>query len=278
LFDAAVMPLAALATALLALGYTAYTVRGAGVALTWTVAALLAAAGRRAELVAHLLVAGTAAAFVVLLALPDDASFSVALLSVHAVVFALVMRRQRASLLALPAVLSLVVGSTWAYRLLAARPVYGYPAFLTPASAVALAAVSGWLVFGHIAARVEWADMRATPPSIRALVASSGALAALGWGYEELAHFHSREVSTSILAFYFAACGVATILVGRHRAIAGVRQVGLILAVYAALKAVIQVSSLPSVAPRIAIYLLVGCFLLAVAYWYRDGERVATGD
>ncbi len=150
------------------------------------------------------------------------------------------------------------------------RTLYGYPAFLTPASAVALASVAGWLAFGHIAARVHWADMRATPPSARALVASSGALAALAWGYAELASFRSPEISTSILAFYFAACGVATILVGRRRGIAGARRIGLGLAVYAALKAVVQVSALSAVGLRITSYLLVGCFLLAVAYWYRE--------
>ena len=46
-------------------------------------------------------------------------------------------------------------------------------------------------------------------------------------------------------------------------------EVASILAIYAALKAVVQASSLTLVGLRVGSYLLVGCFLLAVAYWYR---------
>jgi uncharacterized membrane protein len=48
---------------------------------------------------------------------------------------------------------------------------------------------------------------------------------------------------------------------------------GLALAIYAALKAVAQASGLSAIGLRVGSYLLVGCFLLGVAYWYR-----AAGD
>jgi hypothetical protein len=49
--------------------------------------------------------------------------------------------------------------------------------------------------------------------------------------------------------------------------------VGLALAIFAALKAVAQAYELRQVGLRVGSFLLVGAFLLAVAYWYR-----ATGE
>ncbi|MFL5574732.1 MAG: hypothetical protein ACJ79S_01990, partial [Gemmatimonadaceae bacterium] len=99
-----------------------------------------------------------------------------------------------------------------------------------------------------------------------------GALAAFLWGREELARAFSSDLATFLLIGYYAAAGVVAILVGRQRALAGARRAGLALAVYAALKAIAQASDLSDVALRVGSYLLVGLFLLAVAYWYRGGQ------
>ncbi len=104
---------------------------------------------------------------------------------------------------------------------------------------------------------------------IALVIGAAGAVAAVLWGREELSRAFSREIATFLLILYYAAVGVAAIHVGRWRAIPGARRAGLALAMYAALKAVVQASSLSLVGLRVGSYLLVGCFLLAVAYWYR---------
>ena len=68
---------------------------------------------------------------------------------------------------------------------------------------------------------------------------------------------------------FYASHRVGAIPSGRRRGVAALRQVGLALAIYAALKAVAQASTVALIGLRVGSYLLVGCFLLAVAYWYR---------
>ncbi|AHG92370.1 hypothetical protein J421_4835 (plasmid) [Gemmatirosa kalamazoonensis] len=53
------------------------------------------------------------------------------------------------------------------------------------------------------------------------------------------------------------------------RRIPAARQAGLALALYAALKAIVQASTLDPVGLRVGSYLLVGGFLLGVGWWYR---------
>ena len=94
------------------------------------------------------------------------------------------------------------------------------------------------------------------------------------WGNTELSHAYSARVATFLLILYYAAVGVASIFVGRAREIRILRHVGLGLAIFAALKAIAEASSL-AIGLRVGSYLLAGVFLLAVAYWYRerDGNR-----
>ena len=61
----------------------------------------------------------------------------------------------------------------------------------------------------------------------------------------------------------------------RRRRIPLLRHVGLALAIFAALKAIGEASSL-AIGIRVGSYFLAGLYLLAVAYWYRD--RSATPD
>jgi hypothetical protein len=84
----------------------------------------------------------------------------------------------------------------------------------------------------------------------------------------------SPDVATFLLVGYFAAAGIAAISVGRARRVAGARQAGIGLALYAAVKALAQASHLDPVGLRVGSYLVVGGFLLAVGYWYRAaGDR-----
>jgi hypothetical protein len=94
----------------------------------------------------------------------------------------------------------------------------------------------------------------------------------------ELASAVSPDVSTFLLIFYYASCGVAAIFVGRRDSRSDLRRVGLALAIFAALKAVAQAYELAQVGLRVGSFLLVGGFLLAVAYWYRAaGDADAAG-
>ena len=91
------------------------------------------------------------------------------------------------------------------------------------------------------------------------------------WGNTELSHAYSADIATFLLILYYAAVGVAAIFVGRARTIRMLRQVGLGLAIFAALKAIAEASSL-AIGLRVGSYLLAGVFLLAVAYWYRETD------
>ena len=59
--------------------------------------------------------------------------------------------------------------------------------------------------------------------------------------------------------------------------VAAARQAGLALALYAALKAIVEVSQLDAIALRVGSYLLVGGFLLGVGYWYRRQDDEVVG-
>ena len=273
---AVLLPLAFLAAALLALP-DASTVRGALLAVGWAAAAVVAAwdapdARLRA---AHLAAAGLASALAVALATAERRLPGVALLAAHAAVVSWAMTRARATLLALPALAALLLATGWAYDLLHARPAYGYTPFLTLPSLAALALVAAWCAFTWQASRggaAGVAGVAGAPgdqAAERALVASLAPVAALAWGREELAFAYSPELSTFLLVLYYAAAGVLAIFVGRGRHLPIARRAGLALAIYAALKAVVQANELSSIGLRVGSYLAVGGFLLGVAYWYR---------
>ncbi len=88
------------------------------------------------------------------------------------------------------------------------------------------------------------------------------------WIHVELSHAISLDVSTFLLVAYYAVTGILAIGIGRWRSIPLLRQLGLALSVFAAIKAMVETSSL-SIGWRVGGYLLAGIFLLGVAYWYR---------
>ena len=155
------------------------------------------------------------------------------------------------------------------------RPQYGYTPFLTSPSVAALAMSGAWLVASWNASRVEFENgQRVGSANTQNLLRVGGSAITFLWGHVELGRAYSADVSTFLLIGYYAVVGVAAILIGRARAIPILRHVGLALAIFAALKAMAEASSLV-IGWRVASYFLAGLFLLAVAYWYRERESSA---
>jgi uncharacterized membrane protein len=93
---------------------------------------------------------------------------------------------------------------------------------------------------------------------------------AIVWGRMEFAEAFSRDLATFLLIAYYAACGVVSIVIGRRVGIQRLRVAGLVLAIYAALKAVLHASDISGVLLRVAAYGAVGVFLLGAGYGYRE--------
>jgi uncharacterized membrane protein len=267
LFTAAVLPLALGAIAVEVAANTA-TAR-ALVAVGWTAAALAAAYAQPAVRATHLMVAGITSGAAVFLALESVTVKASVALAAHAAALALLLRRERTKLLGVPIALSLTIATLWAFTLLNRRPLFGYTPFLTSASLAAAAVAAAWLVVSWNASRVKLADGGTGTVETRTAVRLAGAVVTFMWGNEELSRAYSRDVSTFLLILYYAVVGVAAIFVGRLRGIRVLRHVGLGLAIFAALKAIAEASSL-AIGIRVGSYLLAGLFLLAVAYWYRE--------
>lgn len=275
-------PLLLLAAALLALPEIVGPL-GAATAATWGVLAALAGwranahaptRDRSTALVsAHAATAGLATALVPIFLFTGHDVVRVTLLAAHAAATVHLLRTLRHPLALLAPALVASVAAAWAWVLLGNRPAYAYTPFLTPGSFAAAAVVVAWSI---IAIRV-WRDGTAVlPRNERRLVVAAAAGVALLWGRQELARAVAPDVSTFLLIGYFAATGIGAIALGRARHAPAARQVGLALALYAALKALLQASAFTAVGLRVASYLVVGGFLLGVGYWYRAaGSRRA---
>jgi type III secretory pathway component EscS len=74
---------------------------------------------------------------------------------------------------------------------------------------------------------------------------------------------------------YLASVGIAIILIGRARRVPAARHAGLALAIVAGVKALLQASTL-AFGLRLSSYLVVGAFLLGVAYLYRATSDTGT--
>jgi hypothetical protein len=272
------LPLGFLTAALMPLDDIVST-RGALVALGWAVAAAGAGwlvPGRRREIL--WIVAAVASAIAIVFALSEKEIAMIAALSAHVAAVSIVMRRERAGLLIFPAIAVLVVAAGALWIQLDLRPPFSYTPFLTSASLGALALVLGVGVLGWNAARTELGGGGLSLRERRALQ-GLGFVAAFMWGHVELAEAYSPDLSVFLLIIYYAACGVAAIFIGRRDSMADVRRIGLGLAIFAALKAVAQGYELETVGLRVGSFLLVGGFLLAVAYWYRAaGETARTSE
>ena len=248
-----------------------------GVLALWTVLAFAAwrlsrtseDAGRGG---AHLLAAamlGCLAITARLWALPLP--FVAALAAWGAVVAALC--RNEASALPFAGVVLAVGGAALsAFDQLASRSAYSYAPFLTRSSGSALCASVGIAVAGELIGRGRGGSRLVGNRSIRLGVLIGFLIA---WGRMEVAQAYSPDVAGFLLTSYYAACGVASIVAGRRLGIGRLRVAGLGLALYAAFKAVVEVTDIGSVGLRVGAYGAVGMFLLGAGYLYRESKILA---
>lgn len=204
----------------------------------------------------------------------NDEATAIALAG-YAAAVSLVLRRSPLGGIALAAGGWLSVATAAAFDLLDDRGYWLARPFLTSASGVAALVCAAWFVFAWNWARMGMTDDAVAFDLRRNLARILGAVVTFAWVHVELQHTISLDVSTFLLVAYYAVTGVAAIGVGRARAIPPLRHVGLALAVFAAIKAMLATSAL-GIGWRVGGYLLAGAFLLGVAYWYR-GRSVAPG-
>ena len=233
----------------------------------------------------HAFVAAIAGGVAVVLALSDRPMLLAPGLAAYGVAAVAATRMLRAPIVVLPAGVALVLGAFRTAALLVERPDYAYTPFLTLPSLVAAAVLALWILAGVVARHEAGEDPARPADNVAMLMAprvwwTAAAVLALFWGREELAWAVSPDVANFLLIAYYAVAGVSAIAVGRLRGIAGARQAGLALAVYADLRAIFQAAQISAIGLRVGAYLLSGFFLLAVGYWawtVRRGEEEAEG-
>jgi len=267
LFTAAVLPITLGAVAVASVR-DAPSAR-ALVAFGWTAVAAFAAIAQPGVRGTHTMVAGLTSAAALLFALENRPVASCVALFAHAAAFSLLLRRARRRAIGVPIGFDLVVATPWTFDLLSERIAYDYTPFLTRASLAGLVMAAAWFVVSWNASRVEYDNGKGGRLETRTTLRLAGAVLTFLWGHVELARAYSSDMSTFLLIFYYATVGVAAIFIGRRRNIGALRNVGLALAILAALKAIGEASSL-AIGIRVGSYLLAGLYLLAVAYWYRD--------
>ncbi|HEX5581403.1 MAG TPA: hypothetical protein VFX39_07500, partial [Gemmatimonadaceae bacterium] len=220
----------------------------------------------------HLLVGGLFGVSAVAIATHDSPLAGAVALAVTGVGAALLANRAAAPILLLTPVAALVVATSWVLGRLEARVPYEYVPFASTASLATAAVVAGWWVAGRLVARGVAGP--GIGPTERRLLAAAGPIAAFAWGHIELSRAFSPDLADFLVILYLAASGVLCIALGRRWRVPGGRRAGLALAVWAALRALADSSHFDSVGLRVGAYLLVGVFLLGVAYWYRSaGEE-----
>jgi hypothetical protein len=153
-----------------------------------------------------------------------------------------------------------------AFDQLASRQAYAYTPFLTRSSASALVATLGLALGGELLGGSDgrgksWADR----PLRLGLVVGFAIL----WGRMEMADAFNRDLATFLLILYYAACGVASIIAGRYLKVGRLRALGLAMAIYAAIKAMVEAAEISGVLLRVGVYGAVGVFLLGAGYLYR---------
>ena len=275
LLDAVALPLALLGAALIANGGIDAP-NGVTIALIWGVAAaggaLMNEQERRGP---HYLVFGLTTLLSVAYLLRHETLLLGLGLVGHAVVMVVLIRKERARLVALPVVIALVVALTQARDLLALRPNFIDNPFVNPGAALLLAVIiAAWLFFDAMAKLDDETGVADSPwaPVRRVFLP----IALFAWGWFELGNTVSHDVATSLVTLYFAIVGVGAIHYGRLRSVPVSRHVGLGLCVVAAVMAIARVWGLATIGIKAGTFVIVSLFMLAVAYWYRQaGEEDA---
>ena len=251
------------------------------VCTVWTVMAVIAWRVERARdewsrAGAHLLAASVLGCLAIIAGLwPYPLPF-VAALAIWGALLAALAREERSSLPLVGMSLSLALAGLSSFDQLASRSAYSYMPFLTRSSASAGAALLG-LVLAAVA--LAGGTGRAGALANRQVRFGVMIAFAILWGRMEMANAFSADVAAFLLTCYYAACGVMSILTGRRLGIGQLRVAGLILCMYAAVKAMVVVTDIGSVLLRVSAWVAVGVFLLGAGYFYRDAQvGEARGD
>jgi uncharacterized membrane protein len=244
---------------------------GALVALLWFILACGAALIDEDDRELHSITACAASAIAILLPLVHHPAWCIAALAAHASLWSVAMRERDYAGLVFPIVAVVTLASLWSYALILDRPAYRYAPFLTSPSYAALASTLAIWIFSRCALRLTRVNLE--------ILTALPVLVAFVWIRAELAHAFSHDISVFLLIVFYALAGIAAIFYGRRRLYTPARAVGLALACYAALKALIHAWSLSAIALRVGACLLAGAFIALVAYWYRGegGELQGPG-
>jgi hypothetical protein len=189
------------------------------------------------------------------------------------VVAAALARHEPSALPLLGACSVLLAAGSAALILFTERIPYTQLPFATRESAGALVVLGALAVSGALLHRGRGlAGQHVT----RGVAAAVPAAFGLWWGRMELVEAFSPDSATFLLTLYYAVVGVAAIVAGRRWGLAALRIGGLTVALYAGAKAVVQATGIEGLGLRVGCYVLVGVFLLAAGWVYRDarvGER-----
>jgi hypothetical protein len=150
---------------------------------------------------------------------------------------------------------------------LASRADFSYVPFLTRSSASALAALAGISAAGWLLSQGQGGAGAVADRSVR-LGAAIGF--AVLWGRMEMAGAFNPDLAAFLLVSYYAACGVASIVAGGSLDIRRLRVAGLVLTIYAAVKAVVEATNIEGILLRVGAYGAVGLFMLGAGYLYRE--------
>lgn len=181
------------------------------------------------------------------------------------------------------AIIAALTATVYSFGALAAQAPFRFTPFTTEASFTALA-ITAFLALVALVHRWITGSMTtddALENDLTIAVSASRAAPwvwAFLWVYLELSKAYSRSTSTLLLVIYFASTAVAAVAVGHIRGSARIRQIGLGLALLAALTAVIGATSYFDIGARVLAYLVTSAFLLGIAYWYRRPGTAASAE
>lgn len=169
---------------------------------------------------------------------------------------------------------ALVGASVGTLAMLTDRVPYAYAPFGTAETLAAAGVLAAWFAANWILPRscdaLDGSDVGSATEHV--LVARARAAPwAFGflWIHQEIAWAVSPTVATLLRVSYYALTSVVCVGIGRWRDQAALRHVGLGLALVAGATALYGAHGLSAIAARVASYLVVSIFLLAIAYWYR---------
>jgi uncharacterized membrane protein len=200
--------------------------------------------------------------------LPDLRPF---VLVAYAVAYARGLRRQGPVPALIVSTISIAAAYAPTLAELAGHTGYLAPPFATLESLhVASAVVAAWFAAMLGAPRKD--DRDGPGAAAKRVAWGAAGFLAFWWGHVELSQAFSRDASSFLLIFYYAACGVGLIGLGRKHGESVLRHIGLVLALAAAAMAVARAAGIANVALRVGSYLAAGAFLLGVAWLYRAEE------